>query len=628
MITDQQFADWLKDDSAMRTILIEVTPKLNGVDTPIYLSSRGYVTSPTDTPPNRSYLPIVQGGVSTSESVSLKGEASISFGVVELENNEGDLDFWLDGIWKNRDITILAGDLRWERADFRPVFVGQTDDITSRSRNRLNLKLRDKLQRLNTPVTEELLGGSTDNKDRVIPVLLGEAHNIEPLLVSEATHTYQFGKGLNEMIIEVRDDGAPVGFTPTLDVGQFSLTQNPEGQITVSAQGDKGGGYRDDVAGLIGKLVSRFGNADQRFVAYPNLMPNGEFFSDLSGWSNSVQYPSTTVWEYGRMRVQGTTATYHSQVSSGLSLEVGKSYTLEVDVGEETTNGYWLLLSSSAITDSPDRVTLRATSSVKGPQTFTFTAAAPVMYLHCTTAPAVPAVLYVSKVRLFESGEQDIDTDNFATFAAAHPQAVGLPIQDKVNVLDACQQLARSVGASVTANSLGKLKLIKIDFPVSNPTFIANSQNIRANKLSLVDKLDVAAAVKLGYCRNWSVQTNLQTGLPTDHKDLFAQEWLTVTKSDDTVASRYRLHTLPDQEDTLLLDEAEATAEAIRRLNIRKVIHKVYQYEGFADSLILELGQSIRLDHDRFGLEVGKNGLVVGKQSDWLNFRCTIQVIV
>lgn len=55
-------------------------------------------------------------------------------------------------------------------------------DLTSSSANRL-IVLRSKLERLNTPVSEATLGGATPNKDRLLPVLLGECHNVEPLLV-------------------------------------------------------------------------------------------------------------------------------------------------------------------------------------------------------------------------------------------------------------------------------------------------------------------------------------------------------------------------------------------------------------------------------------------------------------
>ena len=51
--------------------------------------------------------------------------------------------------------------MRWSRSEFRQVVSGITVGIDSRNRDRVNLKLSDKMQRLNNPVTDVTIGGST-----------------------------------------------------------------------------------------------------------------------------------------------------------------------------------------------------------------------------------------------------------------------------------------------------------------------------------------------------------------------------------------------------------------------------------------------------------------------------------
>lgn len=493
MITDQQYNDWLKDDSALRCILIEATPNLGGVGTPVYISNRGFTTKPTDTPANTEYLPLLQGGVKITESASVEGNASMSYGTIELENNTGEYDSWLDGVWVNRPVTILFGDIRWGRADFRSVFKGIIADIDSSARNRLNLKLRDRLQLLNNPIQETKLGGLTANKDRIFPVLFGECHNFEALLTDPPNHEYCFHYGFAEGVIEVRDDGVPVTVTPliTATKSSFQLSGSPKGTITVSAQGDKTGSYSNSLVGIVTKLVKNFGRSDSRFT------------------------------------------------------------------------------------------------------------------------------------------DADLDTTSLAAFDTANPAPMGIYLGDKANVLETCQNLAASIGAMLVTSRQGLLKIFQLKpaLGAADATVVIEDDMVNGS-LKIVERSEVSASVKLGYCQNYSVQENLQSGIPLANRDMFALDWLTTTQEDAAVKALYKLHAVPEQEDTHLQVESDAITEANRRLSIRKVPHTIYQYTGFADALSLELGKEIFLTHHRYGLTAGKYGVIVGLEPDWLARRCTVKVMI
>lgn len=263
------YTDWLEDQSAIRCILVEVSVK-SGAETVRYLSSRPFVSGSGDTPADKIYDPIVVGSsVRTVERMNvLDQSASISFGDIELVNNDGSIDSWLNDIWSNRAVTVLLGDVRWTRAEFQVIFAGVVEDIGSRSRDTLNLKLRDKLQRLNTPVTEATLGGSTSNKNQLIPLTFGECHNISPLLTNPATLEYQVHGGQIERLIEVRDNGVPVAATATLSTGKFTLSVQPFGKITASVQGDKPSSTWNNTAKkIIERLVTGYGETTNRFTS-------------------------------------------------------------------------------------------------------------------------------------------------------------------------------------------------------------------------------------------------------------------------------------------------------------------------------------------------------------------------
>lgn len=483
-MTEIEFIDWLKKGGRY-TLLVEVDTTV-----PRYLSTVAYTTLPTDSPANRVYSPVVSGGVAFTETLPLDGSATLSVGDIELNNDDGLLDSWLDDVWVNKPIRIYIGDVSWVRADFRLIFTGIVDNINSRAANRLNISLRDKLQRLNTPVSETLLGGTTPNKDRLIPLCFGEVHNVEPLLVDPATLKYKVHGSAIERLIEVRDNGVPVSINESLIDGTFTLVAQQAGTITCSVQGDKPTTYSNRIADTITRLVTGYGKVSDRL----------------------------------------------------------------------------------------------------------------------TTA--------------------DIDTAQFAAFNTAHPQPVGVYLNDRSNVIEVCQQLASSVGAQISMSREGLLRLLKITLPATGTPLVVTPSDYVAKSLEITERVDVKAAIKVGYCKNYTTQTGLNTGLPASHKDLFMQEYLSVTAKNQSVADTYKLNTEPVQTDTLLLTESDATAEANRLLTLWQQPRTVYKFVGYSHLLTVPLGQALTLVSPRFGLSEGKTGIVVGIQSDWVSRRVTIEVLI
>lgn len=481
-MTDQEYAQWLVK-GGYRVALIEIA-----TDTPRYLSTVPYMTLPTDTPSNQSYLPVVAGGFAFSEKLSLDGTPTFSVGDIELSNEDGRLDPWLDDVWVNREVRVYIGDADWIREDFRLEFSGVIADIDSSSPDRLNIVLRSKLERLNSPLAEATLGGTTTNKDRTLPTLIGECHNIEPLLVDPANHEYMIHNGAIERVIEVRDNGVPLSnITPYLTTGKFRLGNTPAGTVTVSAQGRTP--YTNTVAGAVQALAVNYGTPSER---------------------------------------------------------------LQVE---------------------------------------------------------------------------DLDTVSLTAFDAANPQPVGIFMADRSNVLQVCQELAASIGAQVVMSRQGLLRLIRLAMPTTSTTTISQS-DYEVNSLTIRDRTTVVSGVKLGYCKNWTIQESLDTGIPAEHKVLFGQEWLTVSAQNPTVAAMYRLYAEIPQVDTLLLRNIDAQAEADRRLALWSVPHTVYGFSGFAQLLTIELGQAVTLKGDRWGLQAGKIGIVISVERDWINGRCEVEVLI
>ncbi|KAB8042548.1 hypothetical protein [Janthinobacterium aquaticum] len=488
-MTDVQFLAWLQDAAAVRVVLIEAQANVAGVEVTRYISSRLYITGPADVPANVEYQPLATGGLAFTEQVSLTGEAGLSGGDIELDNADGALDSWLADVWVNRRCRAWVGDAAWSRADFRLIFDGVIADLAVSGRESVNLTLRDKLQRLNTPISEAKLGGTSPNSDAVLPAPFGECHNVTPLLTNPATLEYGF-LGAVEQIAEVRTNGKPVPFD-LAGPGRFTLPINPlANAVTVSVQGDNVSGYAPRIAPLVQRIATGYGKSSDRFTL------------------------------------------------------------------------------------------------------------------------------------------ADIDQANFAAFDAAHPQVVGLYVADRTNAAQAIQQLAASVGAQALMSRTGQLRLVQVALPGTGAPVEIGPDQMREGSLRPVQRLPVVAAVKIAYDRNYTVQAGLQTGIPPEHADMYATEWLTETAVDDTVQALYRLSDDPVQVETCLKTTADAQAEAARRLALNSVPRTIYEFDGEPEMMMLELGQAVLLRDERYGLQDGVPGVVVLLAHQWLTGRVTVGVMV
>jgi hypothetical protein len=226
----------------------------------------------------------------------------------------------------------------------------------------------------------------------------------------------------------------------------------------------------------------------------------------------------------------------------------------------------------------------------------------------------------------------DMDTANLAAFDAANPQPVGLGLFDRTNVLAACAQLASSKGAQVVPSMLGKLRIIQYAIPTSATLDIPRSmiaQKDGHSTLTLVALSMVAAAVQIGFCRNYTPEANLQTSIPGAHKQMFATEWQTYTTPPDSATqTAYSLYVDPVMESTCLLRLSDATAEGLRRQTFKKVPHPTYRMELTPAGLLVQLGEARNLYNDRFGLSAGVPGLVTSLTANFGTYHTIAEVTI
>jgi hypothetical protein len=261
-VSDAQYKAWLRQDNVERCLLVEVEAYSGGAVVTRYLSDKGYTSAPTDSPANQAYDEILVEAPRFKAAMRevFRGDSLVSFGELSIDNSSGERDAWLLDAWDGRPVRIYHGSPWWPKADFRLILSGTIGDIGATERHRLVLRVRDKQHLLTVPIQTALIAGTTANKDRRKPITLGEVFNVEPVLVDDATHTYQVHDGQihgidvyqNQVLLTL---GAH--YTVNLAAGTFSLVSAATGRITCDVRGSKSGGvYVHKTAELVHRILT------------------------------------------------------------------------------------------------------------------------------------------------------------------------------------------------------------------------------------------------------------------------------------------------------------------------------------------------------------------------------------
>lgn len=220
----------------------------------------------------------------------------------------------------------------------------------------------------------------------------------------------------------------------------------------------------------------------------------------------------------------------------------------------------------------------------------------------------------------------EIDIDSFATLGS---EVCGTYINSRTNVLALCQELAKSAGLTISVTRTGKVKLIELAVPLSTAgTTVIDESEMFLNSLRITNKPEIVGAIKLGYAKNYTVLTGLVTGIPEEHKDLFAKEYLEVVAKDDAVIQQYDLETEPVLESTSLINTAQAQIVATKKLSLFKTPRTVYSFTTTSKYMSLEVGSKVTLVSPRFGIGSGKPGLVLATKPDWLAGKIELEVLI
>ena len=207
--------------------LVEITAAINaaGVTQVLRFSSNGYTTEPTDTPPNTHYDARVINPATISRNMFSSGTTSgasrVGYGVVELANIDGGLDYLLPYSFDGRSLVIKVGNDGDSFTAFTTILSGTMEQVEF-TFAKATILVRDKLAILDKPLQTSLyLGnnampagveGVTDIAKKPKPLLYGQVFNIQPVMVNSSKLIYQINDGAITSVNGVYDRGVPLVF--------------------------------------------------------------------------------------------------------------------------------------------------------------------------------------------------------------------------------------------------------------------------------------------------------------------------------------------------------------------------------------------------------------------------------
>ena len=248
----------------------------------------------------------------------------------------------------------------------------------------------------------------------------------------------------------------------------------------------------------------------------------------------------------------------------------------------------------------------------------------------------IPGIITKLVKNYGNSNNRFVDSEiDFTSFT--NTSKVGIYCSDRLNTLEVCNVLAKSVCANLICPSVNvgsdgetisssKLKLVELKVPTGTPKYTLTDDYMVLGSLTINQLFPVKPSIKLGYCKNYTIQQTVAAGLNPDSK--FDDEYLTVSAINNTSATLYRDTGSISEENTLLLIESEANTEASKRLALWQTQRMLVTATYLPQFIFVQLGDIVTITSNRFNLSSGKLGLVYSISRDWITGLVQIGVLV
>lgn len=570
------FTDLLADQFAEKRFLVVLEPYDTGTSTvkTIYLSSHGFNSKPTDTPANQHYTPRLKKAYSFKRALFEDGRVSgrtvPGYGDIVINNQDGGLDYLYNYAWGGRRVRVWMGGEGFNLADFGLIFTGTAQGL-SWSDEEITVELRsleymfDRECQTNTFAGTGGVEGTDVLKGKRKPRGYGFVQIAEPeyLGVVGGKNSFRLGDNLGVVYVQsVWDKGSPLTYATGVPVaGEWNYTE-ANGVITIGGSFD-------------GPLTATFVGRSLASVTSTNSITTG-----TAGLTRNFTVPSTTGFRVGMMALAWTTRNH---------VMVGRVTAISA------TNIQMLVESS------------RGTQTVTGWVVQSFGTPAQIM-----------------KQFAVDMGVTSFDDPGIAAFTAflptTHYPDCGYYIPEGGNGLEIIDDMADGLGAwwgfnragQFTLGALGKIGQLSGSFDSPLPTVEYGPTQIIEIQREPTE--EPSWSISLRYDRIWRVHSSGEVVPTVTNRDAFTQEYSTLIQETSGILTSYPL-SKPMTVDALYTSGDTSFAAAI--LELGRLFYLFSSRKDYfrvtlkAQPLLLELGQTVKITHPRYGLSGGKNLFVV-----------------
>lgn len=209
----------------------------------------------------------------------------------------------------------------------------------------------------------------------------------------------------------------------------------------------------------------------------------------------------------------------------------------------------------------------------------------------------------------------DIDEGSFNALDAGFDASFGAYITDGISASSVIDELLSPCGAYWTFNRQGQIRVGIVDeIGVEEATI--NESNIDIEGVS-VRKIHPAYKISVGYAPVWVTQKEDElAGATTDSDRTFlSSQYRYVSQQNDVLLSQDK-YAKELTFNTNIADKADAEALLSRLMTLYSSKRSVYSLRVYRSMFKFDIGDTVKLVYPRYGLENGKNLLVVNLAED------------
>ncbi len=233
---------------------------------------------------------------------------------------------------------------------------------------------------------------------------------------------------------------------------------------------------------------------------------------------------------------------------------------------------------------------------------------------YVSTSGQIVTRLLRTKLGLYNLTDSNIDQGAFNEVDIAVPASIGVYIFEKTTVRNVIDSILTPIQCYWTYDGQGMITA-GVGKEPSESMYILDENNIMDGEIKAVAVYTPSWRVNIGYARSWTNQSEIATGASDAYRDFAQQEYRKVVIEDRNVRTKSNI-SIEQNFNTLIVNEADAIVQATRiaeLYNQKRTLYKVLAKDVF---FRIQIGNTVTVILNRFGLDAGKDFLIVGVSYD------------